>query len=154
MLSAPPGVVASSETVELMYGVIRSGPFVFPDGFEYGSVLIYLDCNDEEKLQKPLSLCLKHCITGDDEVLQNSLCFVKASHTPQDGSFVFKPRSNAVFDSISGTLEFTDFCFKAICVKNTFEEIEKLKSVPDAMPFLVRFSYIQPAEYHLNIESV
>ena len=122
MLSAPPGVVASGKTVELTYGVIPSGPFVFPDGFELASVLIYLDSNDKEKLQKPLSLSLKHCITGDDEVLQNSLCFVKASHTPQDGSFVFKPKSNAVFDSESGTLEFTDFCLKGICVKEACEE--------------------------------
>ena len=138
MLSAPPGVVASGETVVIMYGIIPSGPFVFPDGLELASVLIYLDCNDKEKLQKPLSLLLKHCITMDDKVLQNSLCFVKASHTPQDGSFVFESKSNAVFDSESGTLEFTDFCLNGICVKKACEEIEKIGTRCYAIPCTIQ----------------
>ena len=151
MLSAPPGVVASGETVELMYGVIPSGPFVFPDGFELASVVIYLDSNNKEKLQKPLSLSLKHCITGDDEVLQNSLCFVKASHTPQDGSFVFKSRSDAVFDSESGTLEFTDFCFKGICVKKACEEIEEISTKCYAIPCQIQLPQTSRLSYEYRI---
>ena len=151
MLSAPPGVVASDETVEIMYGVIPSGPFVFPDELELASVLIYLDCNDKEKLRKPLSLSLKHCITGDDEVLQNSLCFVKASHTPQDGSFVFKPRSNAVFDSISGTLEFTDFCLKGICVKKACKEIEEISTRCYAIPCKIQLHTTSRVSFQYRI---
>ena len=151
MLSAPPGVVASGETVVIMYGVIPSGPFVFPDGLELASVLIYLDCNDKEMLQKPLSLSLKHCIRGDNEVLQNSLCFVKALHTPQDGSFVFESKSNAVFDSESGTLEFTDFCFKAICVKNACKEIEEISTKCYAIPCKIQLHPTWRVSYEYRI---
>ena len=151
MLSAPPGVVANGKTVVLTYGVIPSGPFVFPDGLELASVLIYLDCNDKEKLQKPLSLRLKHCITGDDEVLQNSLCFVKAAHRPQDGSFVFQSKSNAVFDSKSGTLEFTDFCVKGICVKKACEEIEEISTRCYAIPCRIQLHPTSRVSYEYRI---
>ena len=77
-LTVYPGTVTEETLVH--YAILLHGSFAFPPGYKLGSVIVYLNM-DGVRLMKPVSLFLSHwCIKkdGDDE---DTLKFLRASHT-------------------------------------------------------------------------
>ena len=82
-IEVPPGAVSPSESVDLRCAVIVDGPFTLPEGYQLGSMVVYL-YYDGRRLTKPITLSLPHWYGGEDQV-RDGLTFAMAPHTLKEG---------------------------------------------------------------------
>ena len=87
LLEVPPGAVSPAESVEVCSALIPDGPFTLPEGYQLGSMVVYL-YYDGCRLTKPCTLLLPHWYGGEDQV-RDGLSFAIASHTLKEGESVY-----------------------------------------------------------------
>ena len=87
LLEVPPGAVSPAESVEVRSALIPDGPFTLPEGYQLGSMVVYL-YYDGRCLTKPCTLSLPHWYGGEDQV-QDGLSFAMARHTLKEGERVY-----------------------------------------------------------------
>ena len=87
LLKVPPGAVRPAESVEVRSALIPDGPFTLPEGYQLGSMVVYLCC-DGHHLTKPIILSLPHWYGGEDQV-RDGLSFAMAPHTLKEGESVY-----------------------------------------------------------------
>ena len=78
-----PDAVDTSADVEMRYAVIPNGPFTLPEGYQFGSMVVYI-YYDGRHVTKPLRLHLPHWYGGRNHV-QDGLCFAMAPHSLKEG---------------------------------------------------------------------
>ena len=83
LLEVPPGAVSPSESVEVHFAVIPDGPFTLPEGYQLGSMAVYINY-DGRRVTKPLTLHLPHWYGGEDHI-RDGLSFAMAPHTLKEG---------------------------------------------------------------------
>ena len=87
LLEVPLGAVNPAESVEVRSALIPDGPFILPEGYQLGSMLVYL-YYDGRRLTKPCTLSLPHWYGGEDQV-RDGLSFAMAPHTLKEGESVY-----------------------------------------------------------------
>ena len=87
LLVVPPGAVSPAESVEVRSALIPDGPFTLPDGYQLGSMVVYL-YYDGHRLTTPVTLSLPHWYGGEDQI-QDGLSFAMAPHTLKEGERVY-----------------------------------------------------------------
>ena len=87
LLEVPPGAVSPAESVEVRSALIPYGPFTLPEGYQLGSMVVYL-YYDGRRLTKPCTLSLPHWYGGEDQV-RDGLSFAMAPHTLKEGERVY-----------------------------------------------------------------
>ena len=87
LLEIPPGAISPAESVEVRSALIPDGPFTLPEGYQLGSMVVYL-YYDGCRLTKPVTLSLPHWYGGEDQV-RDGLSFAMASHTLKEGERVY-----------------------------------------------------------------
>ena len=86
LLEVPPGGVSPSR-VEVRSAVIPDGPFTLPEGYQLGSMVVYIHC-DSRRVTHPLTLRLPHWYGGEDQ-FRDGLSFAMAPHTLKEGEHVY-----------------------------------------------------------------
>ena len=87
ILEVPPSAVSLSEHVEVRSAVIPDGPFTLPDGYQLGSMVVYI-YYDSQHVTRPLAFHLPHWYSGEDQI-QDGLSFAMAPHTLKEGECVY-----------------------------------------------------------------
>ena len=87
LLEVPPSAVSPTENVEVRSALIPDGPFTLPEGYQFGSMVVYL-YYDGRRLTKPFTLSLPHWYGGEDHV-RDGLSFAMAHHTLKEGQSVY-----------------------------------------------------------------
>ena len=87
LLEIPPGAILPAESVEVRSALIPDGPFTLPEGYQLGSMVVYL-YYDGCHLTKPVTLSLPHWYGGEDQV-RDGLSFAMAPHTLKEGESVY-----------------------------------------------------------------
>ena len=87
LLEVPPGAVSPAESVDVRSALIPDGPFTLPEGYQLGSMVVYL-YYDGRRLTKPCTLSLPHWYGGEDQV-RDGLSFAMAPHTLKEGESVY-----------------------------------------------------------------
>ena len=75
----PPGAVSAYGKVEMSYAIVPHGPFSLPEGYQFGSVVVYIHFSGR-RITKPLKLHLPHWYGGKDHV-KDGLSFAIAPHS-------------------------------------------------------------------------
>ena len=88
LLEVPPGAVSPAESVEVRSALIPDGPFTLPEGYQLGSMVVYL-YYDGRCLTKPCTLSLPHWYGGEDQV-RDGLSFAMAPHILKEGESVYR----------------------------------------------------------------
>ena len=83
-VEVPPDAVSTSDNVKMRYAIIPSGPFTLPEGYQFGSPVVYI-YYDGRRVTKPLALHLPHWYGGKDCV-RDGLSFAVAPHSLKGGS--------------------------------------------------------------------
>ena len=83
-VEVPPGAVSTSADVKMRYAIIPSGPFTLPEGYQFGSPVVYI-YYDSRRVTKPLALHLPHWYGGEDHT-RDGLSFAVAPHSLKEGS--------------------------------------------------------------------
>ena len=102
LLKVPPGAVSPAESVEVRSSLIPDGPFTLPEGYQLGSMVVYLHY-DGHCLTKPCTLSLPHWYGGEDQV-RDGLSFAMAPHTLKEGERVYR------FELLEGGKMFSSHC--------------------------------------------
>ena len=87
LLEMPAGAVSSSQCVEVRSALIPDGPFTLPEGYQLGSMVVYI-YYDSQRVTRSLTLRLPHWYGGEDQV-QDGLSFAMAPHTLKEGERVY-----------------------------------------------------------------
>ena len=104
LLKVPPGVSSPAESVEVRFALIPDGPFTLPEGYQLGSMVVYL-YYDGQHLTKPTILSLPHWYGGEDQV-RDVLSFAMAPHTLKEGESVYN------FELLEGGKMLSSHCGK------------------------------------------
>ena len=104
LLEISPGSISPSEMVEVRSAVIPDGPFTLPEGYQLGSMAVYISY-DGRRVTKPLTLCLPHWYGGEDHV-RDGLSFAMAPHTPKEGERVYQ------FELLEGGRRLSSHCWE------------------------------------------
>ena len=83
-VEVPPDAVSTSADVKMRYAIIPGGPFTLPEGYQFGSPVVYI-YYDGRRVTKPLALHLPHWYGGEDHA-RDGLSFAVASHSLQGRS--------------------------------------------------------------------
>ena len=86
-LKVPPDAVSPADRVEVHSALIPDGPFTLPEGYQLGSMVVYL-YYDGQHLTKPTILSLPHWYGGEDQV-RDGLSFAMAPHALKEGESVY-----------------------------------------------------------------
>ena len=78
-VEVPPDAVCTSADVKMRYAIIPSGPFTLPEGYQFGSPVVYI-YYDGRQVTKPLALHLPHWYGGEDHA-RDGLSFAVAPHS-------------------------------------------------------------------------
>ena len=78
-VEVPPDAVSTSADVKMRYAIIPSGPFTLPEGYQFGSPVVYI-YYDGQQVTKPLALHLPHWHGGEDHA-RDGLSFAIAPHS-------------------------------------------------------------------------
>ena len=84
----PPDAVSTSANVEMRYAIIPSGHFSLPDGYQFGSPVVYI-YYDARCVTKPLALHLPHHYGGEDHA-KDGLSFAVAPHSLKGGTTLYQ----------------------------------------------------------------
>ena len=76
-VEVPPGAVSTSADVKMRYAIIPSGSFTLPEGYQFGSPVVYI-YYDGRRVTKPLALHLPHWYGGEDHACMS---FAVAPHS-------------------------------------------------------------------------
>ena len=87
LLEVPPGAVSPAESIEVRSALIPDGPFTLPEGYQLGSMVLYL-YYDGQRLTTPITLLLPHWYGGEDQV-RDGLSFAMAPHTLKEGESAY-----------------------------------------------------------------
>ena len=128
-LKFPPGAVDRETSIH--YAIILHGPFVFPAGYQAGSVVVYLNM-DGAILLKPVQLFLSHWCSRDEAIEEDTLTFATASHTlhAKQQCYEFEEQKVADFSTHAniGILEISEpQCLH--CVKRRIGKIARYRAV-------------------------
>ena len=88
LLEVPPGAISPSESVEVRSAIIPVGPFTLPQGYQLGSIVVYIYYNGQ-CVRHPLRLHLPHWYGGEDHN-KDGLSFAMAHHTLKEGECVYQ----------------------------------------------------------------
>ena len=88
LLEVPAGAVNPSECMEVHSAVIPNGTFTLPEGYQLGSMVVYIHY-DSRRVTQPLKLCLPHWYGGEDHI-QDGLSFAMAPHMLKKGEQVYR----------------------------------------------------------------
>ena len=88
LLEVPPGAVRPLESVEVRSAIIPMGPFALPEGYQLGSMVVYINYNGR-LVSKPFKLCLYHWYGGEDHI-RDGLSFAMAPHTLIEGKCMYQ----------------------------------------------------------------
>ena len=86
-LEVPPGAVKPSERIDIHYAAIPYGPFTLLEGYQFGSMVVYI-YYDNRHVRCPLRLLLPHWC-GEEDQDQSGLTFAMAPHTLNKGEHVY-----------------------------------------------------------------
>ena len=78
-VEVPPDAVSTSADVKMRYAIIPSGAFTLPEGYQFGSPVVYI-YYDGQRVTKPLALHLPHWYGGEDHA-RDGLSFAVAPHS-------------------------------------------------------------------------
>ena len=78
-VEVPPDAVSTSANVKMRYAIIPSGSFTLPEGYQFGSPVVYI-YYDGRHVTKPLVLHLPHWYGGEDHA-RDGLSFAVAPHS-------------------------------------------------------------------------
>ena len=123
-VEVPPDAVSTSADVKMRYAIIPSGPFTLPEGYQFGSPVVYI-YYDGRRVTKPLTLHLPHWYGGEDHA-RDGLSFAVASHSLNRGSvYDFQPLAGGKFPGSShyGLLEIHGHC-------SLYADVFKLGATP------------------------
>ena len=88
-VEVPVDAVSTYGKVEMHYAIIPDGPFTLPEGYQFGSVVVYINY-DGRRVTKPLKLHLPHWYSGEDHV-RDGLSFAIAPHSlPEEKAYQFQ----------------------------------------------------------------
>ena len=87
-VEVPPDAVSTSANVKMRYAIIPSGPFTLPEGYQFGSPVVYI-YYDGRHVTKPLTLHLPHCYGGKDHA-RDGLSFAVAPHSLRRGTRAYQ----------------------------------------------------------------
>ena len=104
LLEVPPGAVNPSESVEVRSAIIPDGPFTLPEGYQLGSMAVYINYNGRH-VTNPLKLHLLHWYGGEDHV-RDGLSFAMAPHTLKEGERVYQ------FELLEGGRRLSSSCLE------------------------------------------
>ena len=79
-VEVPPDAIDAYDKVEMSYAIIPDGPFTLPEGYQFGSMVVYINY-DGRRVTKPFILHLPHWYGGEDHI-RDGLSFAIAPHTP------------------------------------------------------------------------
>ena len=128
-LEVPPGAVGPAETVEVHSAAILNGPFKLPEGYQFGSHVVYI-CYDGRCVNCPLYLHLPHWYGGEDQV-RDGLSFAMAPHTLKEGerSYRFELlEGGRMLSGHCGELEIDGHCslFAEVFKKGAFSRYQAI----------------------------
>ena len=121
-ITIPVGAVPDDTVVRIEVGVCSYGPFKFPSNHKPVSAVIWLHVQNYYgfKFQKPIKICLQHCIDirQEEDIQLLELTFVKANcYADGRSNFEFSPAQGKWHFAVGsnyGTLCMTCFCFACI----------------------------------------
>ena len=87
-VEVPPDAVSTSADVKMRYAIIPSGPFTLPEGYQFGSPVVYI-YYDGRHVTKPLVLHLPHWYGGEDHA-RDGLSFAIAPHCLKRGTTAYQ----------------------------------------------------------------
>ena len=87
-VEVPPDAVSTSANVKMRYAIIPSGSFTLPEGYQFGSPVVYI-YYDGRHVTKPLALHLPHCYGGKDHA-RDGLSFAVAPHSLRRETTVYQ----------------------------------------------------------------
>ena len=87
-VEVPPDAVGTFADVKMRYAIIPSGPFTLPEGYQFGSPVVYI-YYDGRHVSKPLELHLPHWHGGEDHA-RDGLSFAVAPHSPKRGTTAYQ----------------------------------------------------------------
>ena len=111
ILEVPPGAVDPSESVEVRSAVIPDGPFTLPEGYQLGSMVVYIHY-DSRRVTYPLKVCLPHWYGGEDRI-RDGLSFAMAPHTLKEGEHKYHFKlleGGRILSNHCGELEINGHC--------------------------------------------
>ena len=88
VLEMPTGTVSPSQCVEVRSALIPDGPFILPEGYQLGSMVVYI-YYDSRRVTRSLTLRLPHWYGGEDQV-RDGLSFAMAPHTLKEGEHSYR----------------------------------------------------------------
>ena len=104
LLEVPSGAVNPLESVEVRSAVIPYGPFKLPEGYQPGSMAVYVNYNGR-RVTRPFRLRLPHWYGGEDHV-QDGLSFAMAPHTLKEGEHMYQ------FELLEGGRRVNNHCWE------------------------------------------
>ena len=110
-VDVPPDAVSTSADVKMRYAIIPSGAFTLPEGYQFGSPVVYI-YYDGQRVTKPLALHLPHWYGGEDRA-RDALSFSVAPHSLNGRSvYHFQLLAKGEFPSSSryGVVEINGHC--------------------------------------------
>lgn len=87
IVDVPLGAVSPSAGVKMHYAIIPEGPFALPEGFQFGSMVVYIYF-DGRHVTQPLRLHLPHWYGGKDYA-RDCLSFAVAPHSLEEGKGMY-----------------------------------------------------------------
>ena len=87
-VEVPPDAVSTSADVKIRYAIIPSGAFTLPEGYQFGSPVVYINY-DGRRVTKPLALHLPHWYGGEDHA-RDGLSFAIAPHSLKRGTTAYR----------------------------------------------------------------
>ena len=87
-VEVPPDAVSTSADVKMHYAIIPSGSFTLPEGYQFGSPVVYI-YYDSRRVTKPLALHLPHYYGGEDYA-KDGLSFAVAPHSLERGTTAYQ----------------------------------------------------------------
>ena len=87
-VEVPTDAVSTSADVKMRYAIIPSGLFTLPEGYQFGSPVVYI-YYDGRRVTKPLPLHLPHCYGGEDHA-RDGLSFAVAPHSLKRGMAAYQ----------------------------------------------------------------
>ena len=140
-VEVPPDAVSTSANVEMRYAIIPSGSFTLPEGYQFGSPVVYI-YYDGRCVTKPLALHLPHWYGGEDHA-RDGLSFAVAPHFLKGKRvYHFQLLAGGSFpvSSRCGVLEIHGHC-------SLYAEVFKLGTRVDYHAFCLRKEEEEETEY-------